>query len=130
MVGQARTPRGDTIDYFRVDTIKHVDPTTLSAFKNELTKRKPDFKLLGESFGDSADNRFGFLQSGAELDSLLDFDFKWIALQFVNGDIDAVELILEQRNQKMDNTALAAQIPAIMTKTDFSANGSAATKAN
>src|SRR5690606_19879051 len=34
---KARTPRGDTIDYFRVDSVKHVDGTTLRAFKNALT---------------------------------------------------------------------------------------------
>lgn len=34
------------IDYYRVDTVKHVDSTTWSALKNSLTKVNPDFKMI------------------------------------------------------------------------------------
>ena len=105
---RARTPRGDTIDYFRVDTVKHVDATTLRAFKNALTLLDPNFKLLGESWGDGADNVLGLLRSG-QMDALLDFAFKWIALDLVNGNIDAAEAALESRNAKLDNTATVGQ---------------------
>lgn len=94
---KARTDRGDTIDYFRVDTVKHVDETTWMAFKNELTKAKPDFKLIGEYFGASPGNTGGFLGNG-QMDSLLDFQFKDKARDFVNGQIDSVESYLQQRN--------------------------------
>jgi len=105
---KARTPRGDTIDYFRVDTVKHVDGTTLRAFKNALTLKDPNFKLIGESWGDSADNVLGLLRSG-QMDALLDFSFKGIALNLVNGNIDAAEAALESRNAKIDNTATVGQ---------------------
>lgn len=94
---KARTDRGDTIDYFRVDTVKHVDETTWMAFKNELTKVKPDFKLIGEYYGASPGNTGGFLGNG-QMDSLLDFQFKEKARDFVNGQIDSVESYLQQRN--------------------------------
>ncbi|AZK45069.1 type I pullulanase [Paenibacillus lentus] len=96
-LNKARTDRGDTIDYFRVDTVKHVDETTWMAFKNELTKVKPDFKLIGEYFGASPGNTGGFLGNG-QMDSLLDFQFKDKAKDFVNGQIDSVESYLQQRN--------------------------------
>lgn len=96
-LSKARTDRGDTIDYFRVDTVKHVDETTWMAFKNELTKTKPDFKLIGEYFGASPGNTGGFLGNGM-MDSLLDFQFKDKARDFVNGQIDSVESYLQLRN--------------------------------
>ncbi|CAM2923978.1 type I pullulanase [Paenibacillus sediminis] len=105
---RAKTSRGDTIDYFRVDTAKHVDATTWKAFKNALTRLNPDFNLIGESFGDNADNGLGLLRSG-EMDSLLDFDFNDKARDFVNGQLDQVESYLEIRNDKIDNTATVGQ---------------------
>ena len=39
------------IDYYRVDTVKHADDTTWKAFKNELTKVNPEFKMIGEYAG-------------------------------------------------------------------------------
>ncbi|GAA0368653.1 type I pullulanase [Bacillus horti] len=105
---RARTDRGDTIDYFRVDTVKHVESTTWKAFKNALTTVQPEFKLIGESFGDDVANQNGYLRSG-QMDSLLDFTFKHKAQAFVNGDIDAVEEYLQYRNEQMDNTATLGQ---------------------
>ncbi|WP_081943526.1 type I pullulanase [Caloranaerobacter azorensis] len=103
-----RTEKGNTIDYFRVDTVKHVDDVTWMAFKNELTKVKPDFKLIGETFGAGPENTMGDLGSG-KMDSLLDFHFKYTAQNFVNGEIDDVEKYLEKRNGILNNTATFGQ---------------------
>jgi pullulanase len=98
-----KTEKGNTIDYFRVDTVKHVDDTTWMAFKNTLTKVKPDFKLIGETYGAGPTNTMGDLGKG-KMDSLLDFHFNDSAVNFVNGNLDDVESYLEERNQLMDNT--------------------------
>jgi pullulanase len=105
---RARTKRGDTIDYFRVDTVKHVESITWKAFKNALTAINPDFKMVGEYFGATADNNGGTLRSG-EMDGLLDFGFKEKARDFANGSIDAVEAYLADREAKLDNTSTMAQ---------------------
>ncbi|MFC6333732.1 type I pullulanase [Paenibacillus septentrionalis] len=105
---RARTDRGDTIDYFRVDTVKHVDSTTWMQFKNELTKASPQFKLIGEVFGAYVDDQQGYLGSGM-MDSLLDFNFKYIARDFINGNIDAVEQTLQARNEKLNSAETFGQ---------------------
>ncbi|MCS0789129.1 alpha-amylase family glycosyl hydrolase [Cytobacillus firmus] len=105
---KARTDRGDTIDYFRVDTVKHVEHTTWKAFKNALTEIRPDFKIIGEYYGGHIDEHGGFLNSG-EMDSILDFDFKHTAADFINGKIDAAEAKLQARNDKLSNTAALGQ---------------------
>jgi pullulanase len=105
---KARTENGDSIDYFRVDTVKHVDETTWKAFKNALTEIDPDFKLIGEYWGAGVNNDGGYLKSG-QMDSLLDFDFKEKARDFVNGNIDGVEAYLQDRNARIDNTSMLGQ---------------------
>lgn len=105
---KARTDRGDSIDFYRVDTVKHVDTTTWSQFKNELTKVDNEFKLIGEVFGASVDDQRGYLGSG-QMDSLLDFGFNDIADRFIDGQIDAVETSLQARNEKLNNTATLGQ---------------------
>jgi pullulanase len=109
-INKARTDKGNTIDYFRVDTVKHVDHTTWKAFKNALTKINPNFKMVGEYFEANIGNADAntFLRSG-EMDSLLDFAFKYSALNFVNGQIDSVEGYMEEINGKIDNTASYAK---------------------
>lgn len=92
------------IDYYRVDTVKHVDDTTWSAFKNALTKIDPEFKMIGEWAGAGYATDTGMLYSG-RMDSLLDFDFNNEATKFVNGDIAEVESFLTARNDAIDNTA-------------------------
>ena len=49
------------IDYYRVDTVKHVDATTWATFKNSLTKANPDFKMIGEYAGAGYANTAGEL---------------------------------------------------------------------
>lgn len=104
----ARTDRGDTIDYFRVDTVKHVEGTTWKAFKNALTAIDPGFKMVGEYYGGTADSNGGMLQSG-QMDGLLDFGFKDQARLFANGKIDSVDAYLQDRESKIDNTKMMAQ---------------------
>ena len=107
-LNRARTDRGDTIDYFRVDTVKHVENITWKAFKNALTEIKPDFKLIGEWFGAGVNNTAGQLRSG-QMDSLLDFEFKNVAANFANGRIDETYQYLKNRGNAIDNTAMLGQ---------------------
>ncbi len=92
------------IDYYRVDTVKHVDATTWAAFKNALTKANPNFKMIGEYMGAGYANTAGELGTGT-MDSLLDFDFNDKAEAFVTGDINSVESFFQSRNASIDNTA-------------------------
>lgn len=92
------------IDYYRVDTVKHVDSTTWSAFKNSLTNVNPDFKMIGEYSGAGYANTAGELGTGS-MDALLDFDFNDFAKDFVGGKISTVENSLLKRNAALNNTA-------------------------
>lgn len=92
------------IDYYRVDTVKHVDSTTWSAFKNSLTKVNPDFKMIGEYSGAGYANTAGELGTGS-MDALLDFDFNDFAKDFVGRKISTVENSLLKRNAALNNTA-------------------------
>jgi len=92
------------IDYYRVDTVKHVDATTWSAFKNALTKLDPDFKMIGEWAGGGYGTNNGILRGG-RMDSLLDFDYNDRAVDFATGKISATEEFLNVRNAAIDNTA-------------------------
>ena len=93
-----------SIDYYRVDTVKHVETTTWEAFKNSLTKVNPDFKMIGEYSGAGYANNAGELGTGS-MDALLDFDFNDYAQKFVTGDISGVESSLQKRNGAINNTA-------------------------
>lgn len=89
------------IDFFRVDTVKHVDTETWQAFKNALTEVDPDFKMIGELSGHGyTSSQLGI----GGMDSLLDFDFNDQAQNFVTGNISAVESFLANRNAGINNT--------------------------
>lgn len=96
------------IDYYRVDTVKHVDDATWSAFKNALTKINPKFKMIGEWAGAGYATDTGMLRTG-RMDSLLDFDFNGVATDFVTGGISNTENFLNGRNAAIDNTATVGQ---------------------
>lgn len=96
------------IDYYRVDTVKHVDDTTWSAFKNALTTINPDFKMIGEWAGAGYATDTGMLGTG-RMDSLLDFDFNDQAQSFANGNLSSVESFLQGRNGALNNTATLGQ---------------------
>lgn len=93
------------IDYYRVDTVKHVETTTWAAFKNSLTKVNPDFKMIGEYSGAGYANNAGELGTGT-MDALLDFDFNDFAQNFVTGNISSVENSLQKRNSAINNTSV------------------------
>ena len=93
------------IDYYRVDTVKHVETTTWEAFKNSLTKVNPDFKMIGEYSGAGYANNAGELGTGT-MDALLDFDFNDFAQNFVTGNISSVENSLQKRNNAINNTSV------------------------
>lgn len=107
-IEKSKTSKGNTIDFFRVDTIKHVEDATLMEFKNTMTSINPAFKMIGENFGASVDNDGGYLRSGT-MDSELDFAFNDIAQSFVKGNIQETEQMLQARNGKLDNTATLGQ---------------------
>ena len=92
------------IDYYRVDTVKHADDTTWKAFKNELTKVNPEFKMIGEYAGSGYATHAGQLGTG-QMDSILDFDFNDKALDFVGGNLSGIESFMEARNTGINNTA-------------------------
>lgn len=103
-IEKATTAKGNTIDYFRVDTVKHVEDATWMAFKNALTEKMPEHKMIGETWGANVNNDYGYLETGM-MDSLLDFGFKDIAHNFANGKLKAANDALIARNDKIDNTA-------------------------
>ena len=96
------TASGNKIDYYRVDTVKHVEHDTWQALKTSLTKANPAFKMIGEYFGASVHDNGEYLGDG-QMDSLLDFDFKSIAKNFINGSLESAEAALEERNSKLTN---------------------------
>lgn len=59
-------------------------------FKAALIKENPEFKMIGENFGASVFKDGGYLDPSM-LDSLLDFEFKELAKDFVSGKISETE---------------------------------------
>lgn len=102
------TDKGNTIDYFRVDTVKHVDKETWVDFKSKLIEKDPNFKLIGENFGASIFMDGGYLSSDM-MDSLLDFEFKDIAKDFTRGKNSEAELKLVKRNEAMTDGKMMGQ---------------------
>ena len=96
--------RNFDIDYYRVDTAKHVEAAMLAEFKNELTKVDQDFKLIGEYYGAGYANTAGMLDTGI-MDALLDFDFNDKAGNLVGGKIEAAEKFFTNRNAALSGTA-------------------------
>lgn len=96
------------IDYYRVDTVKHVEGTTWAALKNSLTEVNPAFKMIGEYSGAGYASNGGSLGTG-QMDSDLDFDFNDQATNFVTGSITSVENFLTARNAKLNNTYMTGQ---------------------
>lgn len=92
------------IDYYRVDTAKHVEASMWAQFKNELTKVDQDFKLIGEYFGAGYANTAGMLDTGT-MDALLDFDFNDKAGNLVGGKIETAEKFFADRNESLSSTA-------------------------
>ena len=96
------------VDYFRVDTVKHVDSTTWAALKNSTTEENPSFKMIGEYFGAGYASNGSSLGTG-QMDADLDFDFNDQATSFVSGNISSVEKFLSARNSALNNTYMTGQ---------------------
>lgn len=96
------------IDYFRVDTVKHVENDTWAELKNALTEVDSDFKMIGEYAGGGYASNGNTLGTG-EMDSDLDFDFNDQATNFVKGNISTVESFLTSRNSVLNNTYMTGQ---------------------
>lgn len=96
------------IDYFRVDTVKHVENDTWAELKNALTETDPNFKMIGEYAGGGYASNGNTLGTG-EMDSDLDFDFNDQATNFVKGNISSVESFLTSRNSVLNNTYMTGQ---------------------
>ena len=92
------------IDYYRVDTVKHVDETTWEAFKNELTKINSEFKLIGEYYGAGFYDDYEQLDSG-KMDAILDFNFNDLMENLAQENLAAIEDALCMRNLLLTNTA-------------------------
>lgn len=107
-IERATTDKGNTIDYFRVDTVKHVDNATLKEFKTQMSIIDPEFKMIGEYYGADINNTVGKLDNG-EMDALLDFSYKNKARDFVNGSIEETSKYLDERAALIDNTNLLGQ---------------------
>ena len=96
------------VDYFRVDTVKHVDSTTWAALKNSTTKVNSSFKMIGEYFGAGYASNGSSLGTG-QMDADLDFDFNDQATSFVSGNISSVEKFLSARNSALNNAYMTGQ---------------------
>lgn len=96
------------VDYFRVDTVKHVDSTTWAALKNSTTEVNRSFKMIGEYFGAGYASNGSTLGTG-QMDADLDFDFNDQATSFVSGNISSVEKFLSSRNSALNNTYMTGQ---------------------
>lgn len=107
-IEKTKTDKGNTIDYFRVDTVKHVDKASLNHLKNELVKVKPDFKMIGEYF-DGSINSSGSVLDGGGMDGILDFQFKEIASLYTRGKFEEAEKKLVSRNEKMKSNRTTGQ---------------------
>ena len=96
------------VDYFRVDTVKHVDSTTWAALKNSTTEVNPSFKMIGEYYGAGYASNGSTLGNG-QMDADLDFDFNDQATSFVSGNISSVEKFLSARNSALNNAYMTGQ---------------------
>lgn len=107
-IDKSRTEKGNSISYFRVDTVKHVESTSLKALNNAFVKTDSTFKMVGEYFdGDIFIN--GGVLDGGGMDGVLDFEFKNIARNYLRGNFEESEKQLKARNQAINNTRTAAQ---------------------
>ena len=109
------------VDYFRVDTVKHVDSTTWAALKNSTTEVNPSFKMIGEYYGAGYAANGNTLGSG-QMDADLDFDFNDQATSFVSGNISSVESFLSSRNAALNNAYMTGQFLSSHDEDGFKAS--------
>lgn len=109
------------VDYFRVDTVKHVDSTTWAALKNSTTEVNPSFKMIGEYYGAGYASNGSTLGTG-QMDADLDFDFNDQATSFVSGNISSVESFLSSRNTTLNNAYMTGQFLSSHDENGFKAS--------
>lgn len=109
------------VDYFRVDTVKHVDSTTWAALKNSTTEVNSSFKMIGEYYGAGYASNGSTLGSG-QMDADLDFDFNDQATSFVSGNISSVESFLSARNSALNNAYMTGQFLSSHDEDGFKAS--------
>ena len=109
------------VDYFRVDTVKHVDSTTWAALKNSTTEVNPAFKMIGEYYGAGYASNGSTLGSG-QMDADLDFDFNDQTTSFVSGNISSVEKFLSARNSALNNAYMTGQFLSSHDEDGFKAS--------
>ena len=109
------------VDYFRVDTVKHVDSTTWAALKNSTTEVNPSFKMIGEYYGAGYASNGSTLGTG-QMDADLDFDFNDQATSFVSGNISSVESFLSSRNTALNNAYMTGQFLSSHDEDGFKAS--------
>lgn len=109
------------VDYFRVDTVKHVDSTTWAALKNSTTEVNPSFKMIGEYHGAGYASNGSTLGTG-QMDADLDFDFNDQATSFVSGNISSVEKFLSARNSALNNAYMTGQFLSSHDEDGFKAS--------
>ena len=109
------------VDYFRVDTVKHVDSTTWAALKNSTTEVNPSFKMIGEYYGAGYASNGSTLGTG-QMDAELDFDFNDQATSFVSGNISSVESFLSSRNTALNNAYMTGQFLSSHDENGFKAS--------
>ena len=109
------------VDYFRVDTVKHVDSTTWAALKNSTTEVNPSFKMIGEYYGAGYASNGSTLGTG-QMDADLDFDFNDQATSFVSGNISSVEKFLSARNSALNNAYMTGQFLSSHDENGFKAS--------
>jgi len=108
-----KTARGNSIDFFRVDTAKHVDNETWQALKNAAVKINPQFKMIGEDWTSNTVARPYLYSAG--MDALLDFDYANRARNFVGtgsnvgGNVLTVHNQLVTRSNQITNYATLGQ---------------------
>lgn len=109
------------VDYFRVDTVKHVDSTTWAALKNSTTEVNPSFKMIGEYYGAGYASNGSTLGTG-QMDADLDFDFNDQATSFISGNISSVESFLSSRNAALNNAYMTGQFLSSHDENGFKAS--------
>lgn len=107
-IEKTKTDKGNTIDYFRLDTVKHLDEDTIIEFSKTMKSIDPNFRIIGEYFNGNVYDNGGYLGK-EKLDSLLDFYFKNIIKDYINGSIIKGEKSLTQRNELITDENLMGQ---------------------
>lgn len=107
-IENTKTQKGNTIDYFRVDTAKHVEVEMLKDFKDQVRDIDPDFRMIAEYYDGDIFANGSVLDKGG-MDGVLDFSFKDIAKSYTKGNFEEAEKKLLARNKAITEDKTAGQ---------------------